>query len=213
MHTELRVRTVCELVGHEEHYLRPEVTSFHGGFVDDQMCRGRLHATSANYDSPRLQQDPSGSNLEQQIFILDCLDTTKDGTYCNISHIHALSSVLKCKIRSIYPDYNHYVRPLLNKEVSPRQGICNNPCDKPVYIMWTRTVPMVGCSWWSPNHFVPCIPTLSENRHSIMNPSHCAANVSSRISTSNLATTTVGSKSSFKHAGQQPPSDSDNSIN
>ena len=35
---------------------------------------------------------------------------------------------------------------------------------------------------------------------------------SSRISTSNLATTTVGSKTSFKHAGQQPPSDSDNSI-
>ena len=95
MHTELRVRTVCELVGHEEYYLRPEVTSCHGGFVDDQTCHGRLYATSANYESPRLQHDPSSSSLEQQIFVLDCLDTTKDGTYCNMSHIHALSSVLK----------------------------------------------------------------------------------------------------------------------
>ena len=77
MHTELRVRTVCELVGNKEYYLRPEVTSFHGGFTDDRKCHGRLHATSANYANPSLQHDPSTSNLEQEISYLTALTQQK----------------------------------------------------------------------------------------------------------------------------------------
>ena len=142
------------------------------------------------------QHDPSSSSLEQQIFVLDCLYTMKDSTYCNMSHFHTLSSALKCKIRSIYPDCNHYIRSLLNKEVSPMQKIIhsNNPCDKPMYILWTRTVPMVGCSWWLPNHFVPCIPMpKSEN---VRSPRNCAAQLSSKAVTSDFAITTqLGSES------------------
>ena len=58
---------LSELVRNKEHYLHPEVTSFHGGFTDDRKHHGRLHATSAsaNYENPCLQRDPSASNLEQ----------------------------------------------------------------------------------------------------------------------------------------------------
>lgn len=164
MHTELRVRTVCELVCHEEHYLRPEVTAFCGGFVDDSKQRGRLHAMSANFDNPRLPPSRSHESrlLEYEIFKLDCIDTTKNGTYCNMWHLYALSSVLRHPIRSIYPDYNHYIRPLLNKEVSSRDGVSPIVQIKSLYIMWTRASPMDGRSWWSPNHFVPCIQTTAE---------------------------------------------------
>ena len=42
MRTELCVRTdsVCEFVRNKEHYLHPEVTSFHGGFTDDRKHHG-----------------------------------------------------------------------------------------------------------------------------------------------------------------------------
>ena len=59
MHTELRVRTVCELVCHEQHYLQPEVVAFCGGFVDanskQELSRNarlyciRLYAVDANW--------------------------------------------------------------------------------------------------------------------------------------------------------------------
>ena len=35
--------------------------------------------------------------------------------------------------------------------------------------MWTQTAQMVGCGWWSPIHFEPCIPTQSESCEVLVN--------------------------------------------
>ena len=69
-------------------------------------------------------------------------------------HIHALSSVTKLSIQSIYPNFNAYIRPLLNKVVFPREGVTTLHS---IPIMWTRAAPMRGAGPWSPNHFVPCV--------------------------------------------------------
>ncbi len=167
MHKELRVRTVCELACHEQHYLRPEVVAFCGVQDDDSQRvtrNARLHATSANWERAISQTVPSDSELVREIFILDCLETTKEGTWCNMWHLHALASVLKSPVRSIYPDCNHYTRPLIHKIVTPREGGSSAPHGEPINIMWTRTCPMVGSGQWCPNHFVPCIPALTASQ-------------------------------------------------
>ena len=99
-----------------------------------------------------------------QPFQLDCIETTKKETFCNMWHIYALSSVLQCPIRSIYPDCNRYIRPLLNRVVSPR--IQPTSTKAVLHVMWTRTTQMTP-SQWTPNHFVPCI--LVDTVHSSSN--------------------------------------------
>ena len=165
MHVELRVRTVCEMSCHSHYYLRPEVVAFCGGFVEPhpkrQSSNARLHATSANMEKASSCNVPDGSNLARETFILDCIETTKECTYCNMWHIHTLFSVLHIPIHSIYPNFNAYVRPLLNKTVIPREEV-SSQSDHLIYIMWTRAAPMHRSGAWSPNHFVTCIPLQSK---------------------------------------------------
>ena len=165
MHVELCMRTVCELVGHEDYYLRPEVMSFCGGFVDNDKKHARLHATSASWEKATLKTVPPTSNLARETFVQDCLETTSQGTFCNMWHIHALSSVIKHPINSIYPEHNQYIRPLLHKVVIPRE-ISNDESKTPIHIMWTRASPMTRSGPWSPNHFAPCIPATRLQSHS-----------------------------------------------
>ena len=62
MHIELRVRIVCELVLNQQCYLHPEIVSFIGGFIDDELKRDkpftpRLQATSASYEKALSLED------------------------------------------------------------------------------------------------------------------------------------------------------------
>ena len=150
------MRTVCELVLNQQYYVHPEIVSFIGGFIDDGLVRDkpstpRLQATSASYGRALSLED---SNVLISTFQLDCIETTKNNTYCNMWHIYALSSVLRSPIRSIYPDCNRYIRPLLNKIVQPRIEPTNTRAL--LHVMWTRTTPMTP-KQWTPNHFVPCV--------------------------------------------------------
>ena len=90
---------MCELVCNESHYLKPDIS---WRVVDDSDC------ALAQLD------------LLRETFIQDCIETTKAGTYCNMWHIYALSSVLKFPIRSIYPEHNQYIRPQMHKTVTPQ---------------------------------------------------------------------------------------------
>lgn len=36
--------------------------------------------------------------------------------------MYALFNVLRCPIQSVYPEYNHYIRPLMNRVVFPKMG-------------------------------------------------------------------------------------------
>ena len=149
MHSELRVKTVIELLLHEQHYLLSEVVSFLGVVRHDTIRYAqspRLHATSANIERASSHVVAAESTLLREIFVLDCLDTCKDGNYCNMWHIHALSSVFKCPIQSIY---HQYIRPLLNKVVFPRQELVQSMS---VAILWTSSSTLLRAGDWSPNH-------------------------------------------------------------
>ncbi len=144
MHTKLRVRTVCELALNERYYLWPEVMAFCGGYVDEnsgqsknKSAQASLHLTSSSWVEANSKAVPDDSDIARETFILDCLNTTKAGTYCNMWHIHALASVLRSPIRSVYPDYNQYIRPLLNKTVTPREGGSIATHYGTLHIMWT----------------------------------------------------------------------------
>ena len=139
--------------------------SFCGGFVDNDKKHARLHATSASWEKATLKTVPPTSNLARETFVQDCLETTSQGTFCNMWHIHALSSVIKHPINSIYPEHNQYIRPLLHKVVIPRE-ISNDESKTPIHIMWTRASPMTRSGPWSPNHFAPCIPATRLQSHS-----------------------------------------------
>lgn len=164
MHMELRVRSVYELVCYRDHYLQPDVVSPTQPDADLQRpTNAALHVFSANYQKAYVSSVGSGSDYivhMQETFNLDCLETAIEGTYCNMWHIHALSSVLNCPIRAIYPDVNHKIRHFLNRIVIPRQG-CNDIERKLIYVMWTHTtmgLEALAGGQWSPNHFIPCVP-------------------------------------------------------
>ena len=150
MHTELRVRTVCELTLNEEYYLQPSIVSF---------CAHKniLLATSANFN--QAAEVSSMMDTLRLCFQLDCCDAAKSNTYSNMWHMHGLSSVLKQPIYSIYPQANVRYRPFYNKRIQPRAQADGSICQTiPFLIMWTR----VDVKWtpldvhWQPNHFVPC---------------------------------------------------------
>ena len=87
----LRMRTVCELVGHEDYYLRPEVMSFCGGFVDNDKKHARLHATSASWEKATLKTVPPTSNLAREIFVQDCLRVKVRSAICGTYMPYLLS--------------------------------------------------------------------------------------------------------------------------
>ena len=154
MHLELRVRTICELACHKQYYMQPEVVSLldPSGSITSRNVLPRL---SANFDRAALPSCRDQQMIANACFEIDCMESTKLDTYSNMWHVHALSSVTQSSIRSVYPDCNTYIRPVLNKVIQPRTG---NPHGRCMTIMWTRTCPMTSPSWWVPNHFVLCIP-------------------------------------------------------
>ena len=74
MHQELRVRTVCELVCHQEYYLQPSVIALldASGYI---TSRNALPATSASFERA-VSEHPNEDALS--CFIVDCIETIKN---------------------------------------------------------------------------------------------------------------------------------------
>ena len=84
------------------------------------------------------------------------IESTKDGAYSGMWQVHALSSVLKQCVVSIYPEVNQRYRAAFNRKCFPRELESNHPRHE-LLIMWTSTTNKnLSCKHWSPNHFVPC---------------------------------------------------------
>ena len=49
----------------------------------------------------------------------EVVDAGKSGTYASLHHVMALATVLKKRIRLVYPDRNAALRPFLNTSVDP----------------------------------------------------------------------------------------------
>lgn len=164
MHTELRVRAACELVLNSEYYLQPHIISL---LNNDGIIKSKnvIPVTSRCYNTAQAHAKSASidrENIPLLCFKEDCMETTKHNSWSNMWHVHALASVIKHPIQSIYPEYNNRIRPVFNKLVIPRESqepaiTCNNK----FVVMWTRVQPAAVSrtdTTWSPNHFVPCIP-------------------------------------------------------
>ena len=161
MHTELRVRVVCELVCHEEYYMQPEIISFLDA-SDYRASTYILPTISGSY--ARAVREAPNKDVALTVFKDDCIDTTVAGKFSLMWHIYALSSVLRSTVRSVYPEnISHGIRPMYNKLVQPRIMDPHN-MNRCITIMWTRTSPSVPRPR-SPNHFVLCIPKLVQPPH------------------------------------------------
>ena len=79
MHLELHARTVCELVRHRDHYLRPEVIALLDVSGSMIINPNALPAMCASYDHA-LQANPD-TELALSCYILDCMETTVMDTY------------------------------------------------------------------------------------------------------------------------------------
>ena len=93
MYNELRVRTLCELVMNEDFYPKPSEISVLDPAGKEVLKQG-LPATSANY-TEALTSSQINVDLARSVFYLDCLQTTNNGEYANMWHVHGLASVLE----------------------------------------------------------------------------------------------------------------------
>ena len=153
LHVELRVRTLCELVLNEKYYLQPQIIS-----LLDTEGRGKnaLVATSANFETAYRDIN---ADLATTVFRYDCLATANYGEWSNMFHVHGLASVLKKKIKSIYPNVKQRIRPLFHRDVPPRLMSAEQQNSPPLTIMWTHTVQRLHPNW-TPNHFSPCVQLM-----------------------------------------------------
>ena len=152
---EVRLRILCELVLHENKYLNNEFLL--AGLSDTVRDRNLVRAYAQYSDmwvpGMRLNEDTIKS-----IYRMELHKIKINHSFMGIWQIHALSSVLKIPIFSVYPKKGvPSVCQHLNRLVMPRLG---KQISIPRYILWTstRTDEMVH-EYWNPNHFVPCLPT------------------------------------------------------
>lgn len=80
LHTELRIRNTCEMVLHEEFYLKPSIRSLldaEGGIVS----KNALVATSGNFMVASTDTSTTDVEFAREVFRLDCLSTPIDGEW------------------------------------------------------------------------------------------------------------------------------------
>ena len=86
---------------------------------------------------------------------------SKPGSYMGMWQIHALASVFKCKVCSIYPKVGGFkVRRHLSRGVCPWTSALNEPSPvSPQAIMWSSALGKQQTpDQWQVNHFVVCVP-------------------------------------------------------
>ena len=153
MHTELRVRTICELSLNEDFYLQPCITSqLDPDGARKVVSKNALVATCNTTCLEKAKGDSIDCDFAKSVLHEECLLTTKDGTYSTMWHVYGLASVLKLTIMSLYPDFNVRYRSMFHKECHPRNAsseMVNGTC----YIMWSRLGSYSSSpNPWSPNH-------------------------------------------------------------
>ena len=112
MHTELRVRTVCELANNESYYLQPEIVSIMDPLSDKVKVKQVL---PANFNTVCIST--ADTDFAREVYRIDCQETATDGTWC---HVHGLAYVMRRPIMSIYPEVQDRIRPSLHRNVLPR---------------------------------------------------------------------------------------------
>lgn len=197
-HLEFRARTVCELVLNSSFYLvedKCSILSIEGA----TPIKNVLAATSRSFT----QFSSNERSISQLCFQEDCIHSCTPDTYANMWEVHGVSSVTGIPVQSVYPEYNKRHRPAFNILIQPRT-YRSKPFDETMLtIMWTRCrapdAPRTS-QQWSPNHFVPCVPTNCLISPSQSNSSNPGTALNYHHKASDSCNTHVSSSSSHDHS-------------
>ena len=147
-HVEARVRIAAELAVHEDLYLD-----------DNFLAKGIRDCTPRSTTYARFSDlYQHGINLSsteiRRLFQEETMCVVKPGEHMGIWQIHAISSTLGARVKSVYPGTGNVTRDL-HRLVVPRHMRVENI----LQITWTSVSSSEQSSWWQTNHLVPLLPT------------------------------------------------------
>ncbi|KAF1376451.1 hypothetical protein PFLUV_G00211640 [Perca fluviatilis] len=143
---ELQVRTVVEMVLWKRYYL--------SGMIDSKIMLQAVRFSLCAEESEDMLNLPV--TVLEAIFDADVKASCFPGSYANMWHVYALSSVLQFNIYSIYPKFNLKIRPYFNRVIRPRPW--PKDCEPlTLHIMWSGE--LQSESLFRPNHFVALVQT------------------------------------------------------
>ncbi|XP_024147759.1 vertnin [Oryzias melastigma] len=141
---ELQVRTVVEMVLWKSYYL--------SGMIDSKMMLQAVRfSLSAEESEDMVNLPPS---VLEAIFDADVKASCFPGSYANMWHVYALSSVLRFNIYSIYPMFNLKIRPYFNRLIRPRARPEHSELQT-IHVMWSGE--LQAESLFRPNYFVALV--------------------------------------------------------
>ena len=145
---EVRVRIAVELAVNKDVYLD-------NNFLEKGIgkCSSRTRTYAMFCDHYQVGSKLSDSDVHR-IFEAETMATIKSGSYMGMWQVHAVSSILGAKVKSVYPGLGPVAKDL-HRLVYPREA----KESRTVHIMWTHTANSETSTWWEPNHFVPLLPT------------------------------------------------------
>uniref|UniRef100_A0A3B4WDM1 Vertnin n=1 Tax=Seriola lalandi dorsalis TaxID=1841481 RepID=A0A3B4WDM1_SERLL len=143
---ELQVRTVVEMVLWKRYYL--------SGMIDSKMMLQAVRFSLCAEESEDMLNLPV--TVLEAIFDADVKASCFPGSYANMWHVYALSSVLQFDIYSIYPMFNLKIRPYFNRVIRPRTWPKDSE-PQTLHIMWSGELQSDGL--FRPNNFVALAQT------------------------------------------------------
>ncbi|XP_029966288.1 vertnin [Salarias fasciatus] len=143
---ELQVRTVVEMMLWKRYYLSE--------MIDSKMMLQAVRFSLCADESEDMLNLPAA--VLEAIFDADVKASCFPGSYANMWHIYALSSVLQVNIYSIYPMFNFKIRPYFNRVIRPRT-LPEDFSPPTIHIMWSGR--LQSESVFRPNHFVALVQT------------------------------------------------------
>ncbi|CAG5928210.1 unnamed protein product [Menidia menidia] len=143
---ELQVRTVVEMLLWKRYYL--------SGMIDSKMMLQAVRFSLCAEESEDMLNLPV--TVLEAIFDADVKASCFPGSFANMWHLYALSSVLQFNIYSIYPMFNLQIRPYFNRLIRPRTWPEDSE-PQTIHIMWSGE--LQSESLFRPNYFVALVQT------------------------------------------------------
>ncbi|XP_008396625.1 vertnin [Poecilia reticulata] len=141
---ELQVRTVVEMALWKRYYL--------SGMIDSKMMLQAVRFSLSAEESEDMLNLPVA--VLEAIFDADVKASCFPGSYANMWHVYALSSVLRLNIYSIYPMFNLKIRPYFNRLIRPRTWSEDSELQT-IHIMWSGD--MQSETLFRPKYFVSLV--------------------------------------------------------
>lgn len=128
------------------------------GMIDSKMMLQAVRFSLCAEESEDMLNLPV--TVLEAIFDADVKASCFLGSYANMWHVYALSSVLQFNIYSIYPMFNLKIRPYFNRVIRPRTWPGNSE-PQTIHIMWSGV--LHSRSLFRPNHFVALVQTSDDS--------------------------------------------------